>query len=366
MKFIVLIYIYHLKFIYFFMKLRKTNKNKIVFLSRQTDGVSLDFRLLKETLESKYDVVILSQKIKKDLKDKIKYNFYMYKQMYHLANANFCVIDSYVIPVSVLKHKKHLKVLQIWHSLAAIKQFGYQSLDKESGHESKMSKVMKMHQNYDYIISGSEAMIPHFSKAFNQSENKFVSYGLPRIDYIIKEEKYLNKKITKKYPILASKTNILYAPTLRTYSLSALEELIDAIDFKKYNLIFKGHPNKKMKTSDKRVLTMDEYSTLELLPIADYVLTDYSGVAMEAAAIDRPLYFYLNDYDQYEEKNGINIDLFNEMPNATFIKAKDILNNIKKSYDYENFNKFKNKYVNVADGTSTKLIVDLIEKEMNK
>ena len=52
MKMYLLIYIYilFLKFIYFFMKLSKT-KNRVVFLSRQTDTPSLDFRMINDEIK---------------------------------------------------------------------------------------------------------------------------------------------------------------------------------------------------------------------------------------------------------------------------------------------------------------------------
>ena len=48
--------------------------------------------------------------------------------MYYLATSKVCVLDGYCIPASILKHKKKLKIIQIWHASGAIKKFGYQIL----------------------------------------------------------------------------------------------------------------------------------------------------------------------------------------------------------------------------------------------
>ena len=61
----------------------------------------------------------------------------------------------------------------------------------------------------------------------------------------------------------------------------------------------------------------------------------------------------------------INIDLFKEMSGCVFTDAKDlckVLNEDK--YDMKTLLKYKNKYIDVQDGTSTKKIVDLVYKCM--
>ena len=41
--------------------------------------------------------------------------------MYHLATSRACIVDTYIIPVSILKHRDELIIIQIWHALGAIK-----------------------------------------------------------------------------------------------------------------------------------------------------------------------------------------------------------------------------------------------------
>lgn len=122
-----------LNIIYCFFKLFRTNNDKILFISRQSNEITLDFDLLYQALKKKkknYKIVIICKKFDNIQKKFIVYIYWTLKMMYHLATSKVCVIDSYCLPVSVLKHKKSLKILQIWHSLGAIKQFGYQTLGK--------------------------------------------------------------------------------------------------------------------------------------------------------------------------------------------------------------------------------------------
>lgn len=353
-------YVLILNVIYFFIKFFRTNNKKIFFLSRQSNSLSLDYRLLKKEIEENYPdykIVIMTKMIGKSFKEKVKYAFLMFPQMYHLATSKTCVIDGYNVVVSILKHKKSLRIIQMWHSLGAIKKFGYQSLDKEYGNSSKVAKVMKMHNNYDLIVTGSNAMVPYFSEAFNQPKEKFINCGLPRIDYLIKESSNNRKKILKKYPKLKKKKIILYVPTFRKNKDYYINQLIDSIDNKKYELIIKGHPLKKNEHS----LISKEFTSLELLSIADYVITDYSGIAIESLVLNKPIYFYLYDIEEYDRSVGVNIDLRKEMPSSTFLDASEIINSIENDlYNYAELQKFKKKYLDNIEGDATKKLVSYI------
>ena len=86
---------------------------------------------LKENKDLK--LVFLCKRFDNIKKHFISYGFYTLKTMYHVATSHVCIIDSYSLPISVLKHKKDLKVMQIWHAMGAIKKFGYQTVGKTSG-----------------------------------------------------------------------------------------------------------------------------------------------------------------------------------------------------------------------------------------
>jgi CDP-ribitol ribitolphosphotransferase / teichoic acid ribitol-phosphate polymerase len=355
---------FHLQIIYFFIKKIKT-KNRIVFISRQTDKPSLDFNYLISELskDSNIEIIVLCRRMRNTFKDNVFYYFYMYKQMYYLSTSRVCIIDTFVPTISILKHKKDLKVLQIWHALGAVKKFGYQSVGSNSGRSIKISKLAKMHKNYDAIISTSEKTTKFYSEAFGYDEDKFYNFGLPRIDHILNKKEEIRNKIINRYPNIIDKKVILYAPTFRTTLEDNSQKLIDCIDFEKYNLIIKEHYNQKLNYSNSVVYNCQEFSPLELLSVADVLITDYSAVSIEAAVINLKTYYYLFDYEVYSYNNGINIDLFNDMPNSTFKDEKELFNSINKiEYDFSSLSKFKENYLPKNIGTSTKLIVELILK----
>ncbi len=365
MKIIIVIGKTFCNLLYGIFKMKKVKPNKIVFLSRQSDNKSLDFKLIEEQLmksNKRINCVFLCHRIAEINKSIMSNIIYTIKCLWHLADAKVCVTDSYSI-VSAINNKKTLKVIQIWHSLGAIKKFGLQTVGTTSGRDETISKNMKMHANYDYIISGSDAMTPFFAKAFGYPENAFLSYGLPRIDYVINNEKILQEKIYKKYPILKKKKNILYVPTFRTTKDDNTSELINSVNSKKYNLIIKAHPNQKLNFEKGRVQTCDSFTALDLLAISDYVITDYSAISIEAAVLNKKTYYYLFDYEEYEKNNGININLYDEMPGCVFKNAQQLINKLEENkYDLSLLKKYKQKYLPRKIGKSAELIAELIIK----
>ena len=73
------------------------------------------------------------------------------------------------------------------------------------------------------------------------------------------------------------------------------------------------------------------------------MITDYSAVAFEASVLDKKLYFYLYDIDEYKENRGLNINVKKEMPENTFYNINDLINSIQQEkYNYEEAKKIHN------------------------
>lgn len=353
-----------LNVIYFFFKIFPINDKKVFFLSRQSNKPSVDFNyLIKEFEKREYKVVCITKRMEKRLSQILfKMPLVIFQQLYHLATSKYCIVDTYNITVSVLKHKKNLKIIQIWHSMGAIKKFGYDALNTPK--KIKIASTMKMHKNYNIVLTGSKAMTPYFSSAFGVDKDKCVTLGLPRIDYLIETENKNKEKIYKKYPSFKKKKTILYVPTFRDDHHYKINELVNIIDYKKYELIIKLHPNTKLEEPlSNKVKVCDEFNSLELISVADYVITDYSGISIEASVLNKPVYLYVYDYEAYSKNPGLNIDLFNELKGYVFNDANSLytkLNNT--TYDKEVIKSYRSKYI-ASDKNVTKQIVDLIVTE---
>ena len=363
-----------LSIIYAVMKLFPTKKNKVVFLSRQSNEITLDFKMTQEELKKKkpeVEIVTICHRLEgeksKGLSGLLVFAWSTFRSMYHLATSTVCVLDAYWPAVSILHHKKSLTVIQMWHALGKIKQSGYQTIGKESGRDVEIASLMKMHQNYDYIIAGGKAWNPFYCKSFNVTEDKLLNYGLPRIDYLLETAKTNRKKVMEAYPELKRRKIILYAPTFRRNIELHWESLIDEIDMEKYVLVVKGHPNQKLSVQREGVYECPEFKSAELLSSCDYLITDYSAIAIEGAVLNKKTYYFVYDYEEYREKNGMNIDLFDTMPGCVFRDAGQLIRTLEKeNYNQEALDGYRARFLPEDLGKSTEKISKLIALNMNK
>lgn len=374
MKYIMLLVKFGLNIIYFFLKLLPT-QDKILFMSRQSNKISMDFKLLGKQLEKKHKVVYLCKtldgKDKASFKTRINYGFYMFKQAYHLATSKVCILDTYIPTISLLKHKKSLVIIQMWHSNGTMKKFGYTSMGKKEGNNAKVAEYMGMHKNYTYIFASGDAYKEHLAKGFNFFDyDRILTYSLPRIDLLNdkKYEKETKEKIYKKYPELKKKINVTYAPTFRDDENSFKEELdkiIKKFNFKKYNLILKLHPLSKLKIDNPNIIVDKSFSTFNMLFVTDKLISDYSCIIYEAGVRNIPIYLHIYDWDHYEETRGMAISK-EELPEYKSTTADELIANLEKEYDIVSLNKFINKYVENTKNCTNKIVEfveDIIGKE---
>ncbi len=354
--------------IYTFFKLLKTQK-KVVMISRQSNEVNDDFRLLGEELEQKgFKVVYLCRTldggVNSTLFTKVLYGFHMFMQMYHLTTSRICVLDTYCILVSILKHKKELKIVQIWHSIGTLKQFGWQITESGEGSSKVISETMKMHKNYDVVYCAGNAYKEFLAEGFGVSMDKIRIFTLPRID-LLKNENYLSEtkaKILEKYPSLKTKENVVYAPTFRKNDEvfnQHFEKLVEEFDFRKYNLIIKLHPLSKTRVKDTRVIVDNEFSTFQMLACADKLISDYSCIIYEAGVLNIPLYFYNFDMNTYADVRGLTID-YNELPGFKAQTAKELVSALEKEYDYNYLKAYIDKYIENTADCAEKMAEDII------
>ena len=354
--------------VYIPFKLLKTTK-KVVMISRQSNEINDDFSLLGAELEKKgYEVKYLCKTldggVNSTIFTKINYGFHMFTQMYHLATSEICVLDTYCLVVSILKHKKSLKVAQIWHSIGTLKQFGWQILGSKEGSNPLIARTMKMHENYDVVYCASEAYKETLAQGFNVSPEKVHIFTLPRIDLLSNEayQEKVKKQIYSKYPALKNKPNVVYAPTFRkdeSEFQKYFNELVNEFDFDKYNLIVKLHPLSKVTLKNKNAIIDTEFSTFQMISVADKFISDYSCVVYEAGVKNIPLYFYNYDMETYEDVRSLTID-YNDLPGFKEQSAKALVESLSKPYDYDYLKLYINKYIENTVDCAKKMTEDII------
>lgn len=365
-----------LNIIYGIMKLFPI-KNQVVMISRQANEPSIDFKLLQKALheqDSSIQVVMLCHTldggVQSSIMNKIKYCFHMLKQMYVISRSKVVVLDTYCIVISLLKHRKNLKVIQMWHSIGSMKKFGYTALDTEEGTKSKMANLMQMHKNYTYVLASSVAYQKDLAKGFNCDESIVKIYPLPRVDVLRDEQYRIQKKaeILQYYPALKNKQIIVYVPTFRKKEdemQKAFDALCNALNDHQI-LVLKPHPLSKLKITNEKAIEVPKYSSFDMLFAADAIISDYSCIVYEAGLIGTPLYFYNFDMDHYLDRRGLAIDYENELPGVISKNPQTIIDAIERNdYDYDKLHKFIDKYVQ-CDGSASANIASFIRNIMEE
>lgn len=329
---------------------------KVVFISREADTPSVDIRLLTERIKEEdagVKVCALCKTIRPGLGSKIAYAFHMLSQMYHMATARVVVLDTYCIAASVLRHRKGLTIIQMWHAVGCLKKFSYSILDKEEGRSGKLARAMKMHRNYDHVLVSGEVCKDYLSEAYDCPKEIMSVVPLPRMDIVKKEEEKAKSKarILEKYPQIGKKKTILYVPTFRKHGnqTEAICRLIEAVDLQKYDFVLKYHPIVQQEKVVQGAIVDNEFSSLEWLNVSDYVITDYSAASFEAAAAGKPLFFYTYDWEYYKDERNFYIDYEAEMPGVISGNPKEIVQAIETdNYDLEKVETFAKKYVSAS------------------
>ncbi len=99
----------------------------------------------------------------------------------------------------------------------------------------------------------------------------------------------------------------------------------------------------------------------------DAIVTDYSGVAVEAAAAGVACYYYIYDVDEYASQRGLNVDLREEVVGKyAFIDADtlaaqaDFAGDDHPCYDYRALSSFAGKYIEIPLAGNTERLAAFI------
>lgn len=329
-------------------------QNKVTIVSRQGNSPSMDISMLRDEINRQSpntEVVCLCKKIGEGISGKLSYCFHLLKQMWHLGTSRAIVTDSYCFGISLLKQRKDVKVVQMWHALGALKKFGFSITGKGGeGRNPLIAEAMNMHKHYTHIIISGEKCREAYKEAFGYDDKNMVVASLPRVDAILDEcrKNETLRKIFNEYPEFKQKKIVVYAPTFRkNRNISdKIKELSEAIDREKYIFVIKKHPLMDLEGDFSGAIIDNKFSTLEMMYAADYVVCDYSAIVFEAALMEKPIFFYNFDFDDYEDRRNFYLDYEKDMPGIISDRADRIAEAIKNDeFDMYEIKNFADKYI---------------------
>jgi len=365
------------RFLAIFARLFAGRGVDIVLISCQDDKPSQD--ILDLAAELKHieagSVCVMAGKMHRSFGGAFLFIGKLFSMLRYISRAKVVVIDAYCMSVSIPKKRPGQTVIQLWHAPEAIKKFSLQIVDTPDGYDSKTAEILCMHKNYDYILCPADATLPFFSEAFGYPESSFVKLGLPSLDRLGKRTISLNGKeislvIARNDSDEAiHKITIVYAPTFRDGSVVDSAGLIQAFEknMPGAELVLKLHPRdmgQSVGLTEKSHLVLPSTNWYSA---ADVIITDYSGVAVEAAAAGVASYYYIYDIDDYKARRGLNVDLREEaIGKYAFTDAGELAEQVANDfygeclYDYNALAAFADKYLEVPSTGNTQKLASFI------
>lgn len=162
---------------------------------------------------------------------------------------------------------------------------------------------------------------------------KFLECGYPRIDLTLNTAEKRKQRLYDLLSLDSSKPVVLYAPTWRgTLGSPEVEssKLISEIRMMSQldiNVLFRGHyfvENSAYDLGIGQYIVPSIINTNELLSIVDVLVTDYSSISFDYMATNRPIIYYIDDYEHYEESRGLYFKP-DEMPGVLAFSQDELL-----------------------------------------
>ena len=238
-----------------------------------------------------------------------------------LYSSKVVVFETW-IPKTFIKPKDAIWI-NICHG-TPLKKMLYDSNEEEILTTNPLHKKEKFDaiEKMDYLLLDNPNIAKYFETSFLIEKQKLLSYGYPRVKYLIenKDNTALKLEIRKKLNVDNGKKIIVYLPTWRDYNYSDTvqydfkylldKDLLDTeLNDDKYVIISKDHT---FRCGTKNV-TVTDIETQELLLVSDFVITDYSSVMFDAFSVDIPVGILAKDYEKYSKSRGLYQDIWNDL-----------------------------------------------------
>ncbi len=361
------------KIIYKMSSILPHSNNNILFTSdsRAEIGGNLGLiydRMCERGLDKQYKIHMMfkeSLKTRRSFIDK-------FKMPYLLGRADIILIDDFNPTVQLVKYKKGVKIIQVWHACGAFKTVGFSRLGKPGGPVIKS----KAHKLYTHAIASSTHVSKFYAEAFGIDESKVYPTGVPRTDIFFDDEYKANvrERMYEAFPQAKDKRVILFAPTFRGNGAKSAHYPYGKINMQalgnycKENdsiAIFKMHPFVKTpifipnEFSDVLIDASEYREINDILFIADLLITDYSSVVYEASSLNIPMLFYAFDLDGYVASRDFYEPFAEFVPGKIVKTFGELMTAIEMNdFEQEKVEPFKNKNFEYQDGNSTDRVID--------
>lgn len=365
------------------------SEKKVVFISFHGRGYSDNPKAIYEEMQKDekfkdYTFVWVLRDISQTPKGAKGVPYMHWSYFITMASSKYWIVNC-KLPKYIFKKQNQI-YLQTWHG-TPLKRLGH-DIEAEAGMTFYRSGLTleQMRCTYDddvkkynYMISPNKFCTRIFPHAFHISKEKLIETGYPRNDILYKATEEKKKSIMEELGIPAGKKVILYAPTWRDNSYVAKGYTFELkADFHKwkeqlgeeYVVVFKPHYSiiNSLRTDQKEGLDAflfcidPNFDISKLYIAADLLITDYSSVFFDYAILERPIYFYMYDKEEYgKQLRGFYLDVDKELPGEIVVTEDKLLQLIKSQrYDFDKLKEFNKEFNSFQGGCSSRKVIEIL------
>lgn len=291
--------------------------------------------------------------------------------MFYALSAGVWIINALELPISGIFLSFRRKVVLLTHGVTS----------KQAGLAEKQVSLLKkiyyfiIRTNLSYALTPCPEFKTIVASHFGISEKKVLVSGFPRFDSLL-HNKY--EKIQKD----KDEFSILYAPTWRHYSnvklfpfpdfnQAELEKLCVEKHIKFYIRIHPRFEN-TLPAEIKSLPFVKIFSGHQYLDINDYLpnfntlITDYSSIFYDFMILDRPLFFFMYDLEEYEKQIGLAVDFDKFAVGYKPKTQKEFIKNLDDALEKDSLKKQREAIKSLACGNSENNSRDLFNLLVSK
>ena len=280
----------------------------------------------------------------------------------YLARAEF-LINNVTFPSYFIRREEQ-KYLNTWHG-TPWKTLGKYTKTKFMEHNNTQRNFLQT----THIINPSNFVENVIIKDYDIEGiygGKALITGYPRIDITLQK----NQDLKARFDIKEGEKVVLYAPTYRGYfgnprfEAEAIGEYLKMLSIMPFKILFRGH-HETLKYIEGKNLDFcsandRDIDANELLSIVDILITDYSSIAFDFMVLDKPIIYFIYDYEEYKQERGLyfEIEELSENRCNNIGEVLELLSNGEFLNKKNRYKHLKEKFFPYEDGNATKRVVD--------
>ena len=361
---------------WFIHSLKPIKQDKIVFIETTSPVLSNSFTELFNTIVRNYEMDIhchfmMTGKVKKTEEFKRQLEF-----VKDAATAKYIIANDSSYLFGQMKKRRGQHFLNTWHGCGAFKRFGLGTADKIFGDSEKIIRKYPLHPHYDFLTTSSPEVEWAYVESIGAEKHpeSVRGIGVSRTDVFFREEfiSDAKKSFYARVPQANSKKVILYAPTFRgrvrngrTPNMLDLGLLYEKFN-EEYILVYKYHPFSKDKPRiepqyNQFAFDLSDMEIDILLCVADICISDYSSLIFEFSLFEKPLIFFVYDFNNYFDWRGFYYSFEELAPGAicyTNAEVTDYIEHVDERFDRDRIRRFREKFMSACDGHATERIME--------